>query len=172
MNRAEQLKAAIGIIKPVDRIACEKLLQMALDNIAKDAADMQYKKDVASKHALKALTSYHAALRRARVTHENLPDGMKRYLEACGRFTDAPTPKFDDLIAICDQRLKQPRPPRSSPTAVLAAEWAALILQRAGMNPSATRHGKWVELAAILFCDKSIDMLHHCRQWKQQAALD
>jgi hypothetical protein len=169
MIRADQVKAAIKIIGPADREACEKLLKTALDFIDMDAADSQREKDVASKDARKALAAYRAVLARARVAHQKLPAGMKQCLAMLGRINGDPAHRFDDHIANCDRTLDVPREYPFDFVKLSAAGWASYVLQNLDMKTSATRGGKWVKLAAILYAgDKSIDMLHHCRQWKQR----
>jgi len=174
MNRAEQIKAGIKIIGPVDQGECERLLGMALDFIARDTADHQHEKDISSKESRRALTAYNAALDRARVAHQKLPAGMKQALEKMSRLKEA-QPKIEDLIADCAWLFELSRSPKSPPVdfaKISAAAWSANVLRLLDMKPCATRGGKWVKLAAVLHGDPSKDLLHHCRQWKNSALLD
>ena len=114
MNREDQIKAALKIIKPKDRVRCEHLLNMALDNLAVDKAEEKHTADVISKHAMIKLRAYHKKLRLAESAYKSLPPGMKENLAFLDRLhrdtstTDA-SALFPNLIADCNRILARSR---------------------------------------------------------------
>ena len=59
------------------------------------------------------------------------------------------------------------KPKRSAVAKRVAAEEAALLLERAGIPLALRRGGKFCRLAAVLYGDERADLFHHCAAVKK-----
>ncbi len=168
MTRADQIKKALNLLKPVDRAACEKYLNWALDDLAKTKAENQHIRDLAAR---KALTAYRKVLLRAQVAYKRLPDGLKQTLGALGKIDGQQEANFETLIKYCDRVLIGPHPrSKKDYFKYNAAAWARNLLNLMDMESPLTHNGKWPALAAILHGDdaSSDDLFHHCSEYNDQ----
>jgi hypothetical protein len=167
MNRKDQIKSALELLRPTDRAGCVKYLNQALDDLAKIKDENQHIRDLTSKDARKALTAYRRVLLRAQVAHKRLPDGLKQTLGLLGGIDGRQEVNFEALIKYCDGLLIGPRP-RSTRDYVKynAAAWARNLLNLLDIESPLTHDGKWPALAAILHGDASSDdLFHHCSEY-------
>ncbi len=160
-----QFKAAIKLLKPApdQRAFCERCVRNALAAVDADKRQTQHEKDVASKQARKALETYRAALKRAQIASENLPEGMRKKLGSLAALEEIALPNFAALIAVCDRAFPSQVPPRADFDRFSSATWAWNVLVMMGEQPTATRGGKWAKLAAILYGSRDDDFFHYCR---------
>ena len=166
MTRESQIVAVIKLLSPGNRAECRRFVISALDDIDDAKRNHKLEADLASKSARKKLQSYRTALRRARDTHADLPDGLKQTLESSAKTLARDQIDFSASIHICDQILALRRRHVIDFPRVKAAAWAKNILDLQGIACPLKKKGKWPLLAALLHGTPKEDFYHHCSVYR------
>jgi hypothetical protein len=106
-----------------------------------------------------ALRQLKSALHRARIARDRLPSGLEQ-----GAFAE-----LENYEALCAEwlaMLPSGKPKRSNNKGVLATVMARELLVVHEYPLSTTREGRWHELAAILYGNRSADLFRYCRDLK------
>ena len=169
MTRASRIQKAIKLLAPSPdrRDECLRDIEHALDRVEAAASF----KVMTSKSGRGGLRAYANALRKLRAAYPKLgPNRPWFSLSEVAGIAGAPN-HIDQQIELAEEFLNQATSSSRAIQHKAAVRAANDLLKWWDHKATATRHGKWAQLAGILAGDESVDLFDLMRAHKRESPL-
>ncbi len=173
MTRDQQIRKALELLAPPrrHRAECRHDIEVALRRVEQMAGVAQSFRVAGSKKGKAGVRRYCAALRRLRQAYVSLDPAIRPWFSLAETAYLAGKPTvIDREITRADAFVAQPSPPprRHAPWNKAAVAAAYDLLEWWGHKATATRSGKWAQLAQIIAGDLTVDLFDHLREFKRR----